>query len=128
MTAAQRLCRLGPLIMMAATFFTSSLSGTAPDSPLLLVSAPLRNFAHIPAYALLGASLCLALPRHRGWRMAVLALVLTLGYGVLDEWHQSFVPGRDVSGPDLLRDVLGGSIGIALMRRQWAAKRRTADC
>ena len=128
MTAAQRLCRLSPLIVIAAIFFTSSLSGTAPDSPLLLVSAPLRNFAHIPAYALLGASLCLALPRHRGWRMAVLALVLTLGYGVLDEWHQSFVPGRDVSGTDLLRDGLGGSIGIALMRRQWAAKRRAADC
>ena len=60
--------------------------------------------------------------------MAVLALVLTLGYGVLDEWHQGFVPGRDVSGTDLLRDVLGGSIGISLMRRRWAAKRRTADC
>jgi len=128
MTAAQRLCRLSPLIVIAAIFLTSSLSGTAPDSPLLLVSAPLRNFAHIPAYALLGASLCLALPRHRGWRMAALALVLTLGYGVLDEWHQSYVPGRDVSGTDLLRDLLGGSIGIGLMRRQWAAKRRAAHC
>ena len=128
MTPAQRLGRLAPLIVMAAIFLTSSLSGTAPGSPLLWVSAGLRNFAHIPAYALLGASLCLALPRHSGWRMAVLALVLTLGYGVLDEWHQSFVPGRDVSGTDLLRDGLGGSIGIALMRRQWAAKRRAADC
>ncbi|WP_448509645.1 VanZ family protein [Immundisolibacter sp.] len=128
MTAAQRLYCLGPLVVMAAIFVTSSLSGTAPASPLLLVSASLSNFAHIPAYALLGASLCLALPRYRGWPMAALALALTFGYGVLDEWHQSFVPGREVSGPDLLRDVLGGCIGIGLMRRQWAAGRRSTDC
>ncbi len=128
MTAAQRLYCLGPLVVMAAIFVTSSLSGTLPASPLLLVSAPLRNFAHIPAYAPLGASLCLALPRHRGWPMAALALVLTFGYGVLDEWHQSFVPGREVSGPDLLRDVLGGCIGIGLVRRQWAHKPPIGDC
>lgn len=128
MSPAQRLCRMAPLIVIGAIFATSGLSGTAPDSPLLLVSPGLRNFAHIPAYALLGASLCLALPAHRGWRMALLALVLTLGYGVLDEWHQSFVPGRDVSATDLARDLLGGSVGIALMRRRWAVKPRIAHC
>ncbi len=111
---------------MGAIFVTSSLPDTNSGDLIALLPSTLKNLLHIPAYGLLAVTLCLALPQRRGWRTALLVLVLTLGYGVLDEWHQSFVPGRDVSGADLLRDVLGGSLGIALMRRQWAAKAPTA--
>lgn len=106
---------------MAAIFFTSSLPGGELGSLMSLVPNALHNLLHIPAYALLAASWCLAWPSHRGWPAALLTWTLTLGYGVFDEWHQSFVPGREVSGADLLRDALGGGIGIWLMHRQWAA-------
>jgi VanZ family protein len=36
------------------------------------------------------------------------AFALTVIYGFSDEYHQSFVPGRDASLKDLLWDVIGG--------------------
>ncbi len=122
MSGAQRLRRLGPLIVMAAIFFTSNLPDTGSGSLVSLVPGTLKNLLHVPAYALLAASLCLALARRRGGSTALLVLVLTFSYGVFDEWHQSFVPGRDVSGADLLRDLLGAAIGVGLVRRWWAAQ------
>lgn len=43
--------------------------------------------------------------------------------GVLDEWHQSFVPGRTVSALDWTADVLGALLG-ALLVVIWCALRR----
>lgn len=37
--------------------------------------------------------------------------ILTVIYGLSDEYHQSFVPGRFASVYDLLADTLGGLIG-----------------
>lgn len=34
-------------------------------------------------------------------------------YGVLDEWHQSFVIGRQVSAYDWLADTIGGGLATA---------------
>ena len=114
--------RLGPPVVMAAIFFTSSLSGAAPDGLLSRVPSALHDPLHIPAYALLAATLCLALPHQRGWRTALLVGILTLGYGLFDEWHQSFVPGRQVSVADLGRDALGCALGLWLTRRLWSVR------
>lgn len=73
----------------------------------------LSNLAHAPlfgVFALLTAALVL---RERGtdwprWRPARAALVVlvTLAYGLTDEWHQSTVPGRDASPLDVLTDAV----------------------
>ena len=42
------------------------------------------------------------------------ALAFCVVYGVLDEWHQSFVPGRDASFSDVAADAVGALAGIAL--------------
>ncbi len=44
----------------------------------------------------------------------VLLLLIGVGYGALDEWHQSFVPGRDVSVADWGADIAGMIIGLLL--------------
>ncbi len=71
------------------------------------------NLAHAPLFGtltLLVAALCLR-RRDGGWprpergRVA-LVLALALGYGVLDELHQSRVPGRDASALDVLTDLV----------------------
>lgn len=120
------LLRLGPLVVMAAIFFTSSLSGSAPDGMLSQVPSALHDPLHVPAYTALAATLCLALPRQRGWRTALLVGILTMGYGLFDEWHQSFVPGRQVSAADLGRDALGCGLGLWLTRRVWGARASAA--
>lgn len=40
------------------------------------------------------------------------AFVLTLLYGLSDEFHQSFVPGRYPDAFDILTDLFGASVGL----------------
>ena len=42
--------------------------------------------------------------------VAILAVLFCTIYGVSDEFHQSFVPGRDVSSLDVLADAFGALI------------------
>lgn len=55
------------------------------------------------------------------WQVAIVTL-LVMGYGGLDEFHQSFVPGRTPDILDLAADTLGGLVSALLvmvvMRRQ----------
>lgn len=48
----------------------------------------------------------------------LLSLCLTVVYGLIDEAHQYFVPGRDANLIDLLTDFLGAAtyVGIAWVR------------
>lgn len=72
---------------------------------------------HIGAYGLLGI-LCLgALPlRSDGYslRQVALATCIAALYGLSDEWHQSFVPGRSTDILDLAADAVGGLLGALL--------------
>lgn len=51
------------------------------------------------------------LPMYRRHLWIFLAVAL---FGLSDEWHQSFVPGRDCSALDWLADVIGAKLGLAL--------------
>lgn len=106
-----------PWLVMGVIFWFSSLPGTPGGAgPVPAVPRWLHNLAHIPAYALLAASWCVAFDTPRGRPRVLLIGLLTIGYGLLDEWHQSFVPGRECSATDLLRDALGAAIGLGAMR------------
>ena len=80
------------------------------------------KFGHLGLYGVLGATL--AWGNHSsGLRVPHVLLVLAgLAYGMSDEWHQSFVPGRQPSVADLAADGIGTlagySAGLALLRRR----------
>ena len=40
---------------------------------------------------------------------------LAIAYGISDEIHQSFVPGRDASVGDLIADSVGAALGAGLV-------------
>ena len=46
---------------------------------------------------------------------ATWALVLAVLYGATDEFHQSFVPGRDMSVSDLMVDLIGASAALLIV-------------
>ena len=48
------------------------------------------------------------------WRGAVLALITVSFFGATDEWHQSFVPGREADLLDWLADTSGAALAIGL--------------
>ena len=78
----------------------------------------LRKLAHAFAFGLLWWLWRRALGR--SW----LAAAITLAYAVSDEWHQSFVEGRDGSARDVAIDAVGVIIAAALWHRR---TRRRAD-
>jgi VanZ family protein len=54
------------------------------------------------------------LPCRVGASVAALAFAITAGYGLSDEFHQWFVPGRSADLADWYADVTGAVIGIGL--------------
>ena len=88
------------------------VSGTErPWVPLTFNSAD--KFMHAIAYGGLATWARVAVS---GWpRAPLVALVLAGGYGVVDEIHQSFVPGRSSSVFDVAADVFGASLAIVFI-------------
>ncbi|MFO0944389.1 MAG: VanZ family protein [Planctomycetota bacterium] len=70
------------------------------------------KIAHAIAYAVLAFLLTRGFG-HRGWGIAITVL-----YGLLDEYHQSFVPGRDAGLADWLADSLGAVVGSRLATKR----------
>jgi VanZ family protein len=66
--------------------------------------------------------------RASGWRAALLAgaWLALLALGALDEWHETFIPGRGAEWVDWLMDGSGAAAGLAagtfMLRITWAAK------
>lgn len=79
---------------------------------------------HFLEYAVLGALVLFALARSReGTGIALIALLLCSLYGVSDEFHQSFVPGRMPDPMDWMVDTIGASVGISASLL-WRKRRR----
>lgn len=71
---------------------------------------------HFLEYCVLGLLVGLAL-RWSGsstWRAAILAFAFASLYGVSDELHQSFVPGRVADVRDWVADTLGAAAGALI--------------
>lgn len=94
----------------------SSIPGTQDGVPTFLGLVPptLQNLLHLPLFALLGYSWAQSLTR-LGTRAALamlIAAVVSFGWGVLDEWHQLYVPGRYGSLTDIVLDAAGVVSGL----------------
>lgn len=109
----------------AATIFVLSSFSRLPSGPGGLSD----KHAHVLAYALLCALIVLPLAGGRWigvtWRTVLAAALLAIGYGITDEIHQSFVPGRDMSMLDLAADTVGACASAAGLRA-WAIIRPRA--
>jgi VanZ family protein len=78
------------------------------------------KFQHLLAYFALTAAIALWFSREK-WRrpgIGLPALTAVLGsvYGVIDEIHQNFVPGRDCSIGDWFSDTLGAVVAVAAVK------------
>jgi VanZ family protein len=65
---------------------------------------------HFLAYFILGVLAAFSLPSTLRFRWLWAALIASV-YGISDEFHQSFVPGRETEFLDWLADTLGGMAG-----------------
>lgn len=102
-----RLALLGAVAWAALLFLSSS--GTGVSWILSRLPPGSDKFVHAAAYFVLGALLALGTGRPR------LAFWLAVAYGVSDEVHQAFVPGRYPDALDLVADAVGAGLGCWLV-------------
>ena len=103
-------------IWMGVIFFFSSVPGE--NIPSLF---PLQDVLfHAIIYAVLGYLFARMLKNTSSGipslKIFVFTALFTCGYGLSDEFHQLFVPGRVFSLLDLLTDVAGGIAGSLFYR------------
>lgn len=108
-----RLALLGAITWAALIFIASS--GTGVGAILSRLPPGSDKVAHAATYFVLGALLTLGTGRPR------LAFWLSVAYGVSDEVHQAFVPGRHPDALDLVADAVGAGLGCWLV---WNARER----
>jgi VanZ family protein len=96
-----------------ASLLAAPTSGLAPLGPLGLIGVD--KWLHALAYVGLAGTLAVALvPGRRTRRVAVLALVFTVGYGVAIEFAQAPLPERAFSVADMVANAIGAMLGAAV--------------
>ncbi len=96
-------------------FWESSPANPFPFLPRAILEED--KLLHIGAYAVLAAFVLGAVARRFAslGRAAAVAILVAAVYGATDEFHQSFVPGRDADPWDWAADVVGSIAGTAAM-------------
>jgi hypothetical protein len=103
-------------------FLLSSMpGGGAGRDPLLW--RVLTTGGHLAEYGVLGVLLGRTVPPGAGFAWWFLGWGLAVLWGVSDEFHQSFVPGRDVEFYDVTMDAIGAAAGLVVWRL-WLRVRR----
>lgn len=115
-----RLARWVPTIVWAAVIFALS---AIPDPH---IPSGMATPGHAALYFVLGALAFGSLESGREpVRAVALAVLVASIYGVTDELHQAFVPGRMPDVLDWATDTVGAAAGagVALVARRWLASR-----
>jgi VanZ family protein len=135
---------LPALVLVAIIFWFSSMPGDevgrtakpllqhAPKTVTVMTQTepvPIRwlKVGHVVGYALLGLALVVPLAQMGTMRLAALAAVLlVLIHAVLDEFHQTFVPGRSAAWEDVLLDTAaaGAAIVVWLIVMRYRERKR----
>jgi VanZ family protein len=105
-----------PVIGLCTLIFIQSAFASSEQIPRWPY---LDKLLHLTAYGILGALVCRASNtiesiHLRGPRLFLIGVLVTTLYGLSDEWHQSFVPGRSAVVADLLADFVGAVLGCAI--------------
>jgi VanZ family protein len=103
---------IAPLALMGVIFYLSAQPAGGHHAWWVIV---LRKLGHVTGYALLTALWAWALsavtPRPLVWAVAI-----SLAYACTDEFHQTFVRGREGTPRDVLIDAVGMAIAALVIR------------
>ncbi len=110
----RRILWLIPVCWMSFLYVISDQSGDSIDLPELFPHAD--KFVHATLYGILLVSLAISSPSRlfsKTWLIG--CWLFACLYGVSDEYHQSFVPGRSSDVWDILADSVGACAAALLI-------------
>ncbi len=87
-------------------FAVSSVPSDSMKTPAL---PGIDKAAHLVEYFILAALLYRALKAHAVAHVMLLTVIIATAYGITDEFHQRYVPGRTVSAADVAADAAGAA-------------------
>lgn len=106
-----------PPVIWGALIFSGSTLKSASVSQVYTVDFIAHKTVHILEYAILGILIYRAIKiENINKKEAILyAIVITMFYGLTDEFHQSFTPTRTPRLRDVIIDTIGASGGIFII-------------
>jgi VanZ family protein len=124
-SAVNKIGRWVPAIAWMMLIFGLSAQSQLPTPEERWVEFVLEKSGHFLMFAVLAALLVRALdPKKLGRRRAFgLAIFIAVLYGLSDEIHQVFVPGRKADWTDVLVDWAGAVFGSIVWLNWWTTRR-----
>jgi VanZ family protein len=118
--------RWGPAIVIMAIIFSASATPGSDIPEFGSWDEFFKKGGHMLGYALLATAFYHSLNSSKRSikQKFILVLCIVALYAASDEFHQRFTPGRTASFRDVVIDVAGGLIGIAVIR---FVKRRISE-
>lgn len=107
-------------LLSPALAWAGLITWLSSKSHPLPIASPFPHFdklLHLGAFGVLAILVAWALARlgHGAGRVLLVAVLAVTLFGALDEWHQSFVPGREADPLDWAADTAGALLGAALV-------------
>ena len=103
-----------PILWAGLIFFVSSL----PSESIQKIGVSFDDFIlHTIEYSIFGFLLSRAFLKENyqlNWKINIMIILIGVLYGLSDEFHQSFVPGRYTELSDFIADSSGVMIGLIL--------------
>ena len=107
-----------PTVLWMSLIFILSAQPSPPHHPNTLFDLILKKAAHMIEYGVLAFLLWRVLSRGRGTlsRSALAtAFVVSVLYAASDEYHQTFVPGRNGTPADVGIDAVGALVALLVV-------------
>ena len=118
--------RMVPMIVVMGTIFI--LSAQPGDRFATALLPGIDKLAHAVAYGKLALTVLYVFSEDRKKNhpktVMLLTVIFCVAFGVSDEFHQSYVPGRMASVLDLAADCVG-AVAASLLYYRWRERRRT---
>jgi VanZ family protein len=115
-----------PVLIWMGVIFAGSSIGSLPRVGGRTSDTIVHRVAHVIEFAVLGALTLRAVSKDRPVtrRDVINSVIIVTLYGLSDELHQRFTPGRSSEGSAVLFDAAGGLIGAWVYRWLLTANKR----
>lgn len=110
-----------PIVYIIFVWVLSSLPADAIlDTPFSFDSL-LKESLHLIEFGILYWLLAFTFASNRKWneKVSIVAAVISISYGAIDEIHQSFVPYRSATVIDFVKDTVGVLVSYYIVRKTY---------